>query len=161
VVVLVVYKVFDLDILLRAAGTEIWPFESLKLGSADRYLADYFICVLVCFNFTFALHAKFGALQNVSRTIRVLSSCTFTLYMVHWLVIALWLHVYPHDASSVLDIIALTVTIALVTYVAGFITERQGAFFKTFFEKLYEAVASSVRRMTLMLKGLKKLVLPS
>ncbi|MES2537970.1 MAG: acyltransferase [Pseudomonadota bacterium] len=159
--VLIVYKVFDLDILLRAAGTEIWPFESLKLGSADRYLADYVICVLVCCNFMFALHAKFAVLQNAGGTIRALSSHTFTLYLVHWLVIALWLQVYPHDASSVLDITALTVTIVLVTYATGFITERQSAFFKTLFEKLYDAVASSLSRMTLMLKDLMKRVRPS
>jgi peptidoglycan/LPS O-acetylase OafA/YrhL len=153
IVILAVYKFYHLDIHLRELGREIWPFHHLPLGSADRYLADYFICVLVCFNFTFALHAKFAGLQNYSRIIRTLSSYTFTLYLVHGLVMTLWLHYYRHDGSSFPDIAALTLVIALATYFTGFITEQRRSSFSLVFEKLYDAVADVFSRIALTLKN--------
>jgi peptidoglycan/LPS O-acetylase OafA/YrhL len=87
----------------------------LPLGSADRYLADYVVCVLVCANFLCARFAGFGALARLARPVRKVASYTFTLYLSHYLVISAWMTLYPHVAGSALHIAALTLLVVATT----------------------------------------------
>jgi peptidoglycan/LPS O-acetylase OafA/YrhL len=135
---LCIYKVANADIFLRAYGISIWPFPGLRLGSADRYLADYVICALVLLNFACAASMRFPNLLRFKKPIRALAGYTFTLYLVHNLVLMLWKAVYPHNAASVTDIALLVLTVGGVTYLTGIVTERRKAAYERFFRALYE-----------------------
>ena len=135
---LCVYKLVDAEILLRAYGASIWPFPGLRLGSADRYLADYVVCALVLVNFACAASLRFPNLLRLAKPIRALAGYTFTLYLVHSLVLLLWKEIYPYDAASVADIALLALTVGGVTFLAGFVTERRKGAYERLFRALYE-----------------------
>ena len=134
---LCLYKFLGLDVALRNLGIALWPFPSLHLGSADRYLADYAVCMLVYLNFVLARHAGFASLQAIDRPLRALAAYTFTLYLVHGPVIGMWTAFYHHERSSALDIILLSAAIALATLVVGMFTERRKAWFQHGVNSLY------------------------
>jgi peptidoglycan/LPS O-acetylase OafA/YrhL len=123
------YKYLGLDLTLRVLGRELWPFAELPLGSAERYLADYVVCVLIYLNFVLARQAGFASLQAWDRPIRALSTYTFTLYLIHGPVMALWARYYPHQADSVRDIVLLSAAIAGATWLVGQVTERRKQWF--------------------------------
>ena len=127
---LVLFKVSDTDVALRALANATWPFPGLPLKSADRYLADYVVCVLVVVNFLCAKSAAFSSLLRIERPVRTLASYTFTLYLVHVLVMQLWMAVYPHDRNSGVDVAALVVAIAVVTWLVGQVTEHRKGWFE-------------------------------
>lgn len=152
-VVLAAYKYFEVDLSLREIGNSIWPFRNLQLGSADRFLADYFVCMLVCANFFFASNLKFPRLKKFGGLIRHAASYTFTLYLIHWMVMSLWINYYKPDPSSFLDIAALTALIALATYLIGVLTEHKKALFYAFFESFYELLLGQITRTRLALRN--------
>jgi peptidoglycan/LPS O-acetylase OafA/YrhL len=119
------YRVLGLDVALRTLGIELWPFPALRLGNADRYLADYLVCLLVCVNFALARQCAFGALLTLATPIRALSAYTFTLYLIHGPVIGMWLLFYPYQPGNVADLLLLGGCIALATWAAGWITEQR------------------------------------
>lgn len=125
VAVLVAWKWFALDVALRGAGIALWPFEQLRLGSADRYLADYAVCAVVCLHFLCARRANFAALERWTSPIRTVAGYSFTLYLVHGLVLGLWPRVVEHDPASALDITMLTICIVLATVAIGNFTEQR------------------------------------
>jgi peptidoglycan/LPS O-acetylase OafA/YrhL len=122
-VLLAAFKAAGAHHTLRMMGIEIWPFPALRLGSADRFLADYVVCALVFVNFLCARFAGFGGLARLAGPVRALAAHTFTLYLSHFVVICAWLALYPHDSSSALDIAALTLLVALVTVALSALTE--------------------------------------
>lgn len=119
------FKVADADILLRAYGSAAWPFAGLRLGSADRYLADYVVCALVLVNFACARHLAFPLLRKLKAPVRALAAYTFTLYLVHNLVLMAWQGFFPHDPRSLGHIALMLAGVGLATYLAGFVTERR------------------------------------
>ena len=135
-VLLALFKLSGSDVFLRMWAREAWPFPALPLRSADRFLADYVVCVLVLANFWCARCVGFAGLLRLERPIRGLSSYTFTLYLVHALVMSLWLVLVRHDRNSAVDIAALTVMIVAVTWVVGQLTERRKHWFQVGFERL-------------------------
>jgi peptidoglycan/LPS O-acetylase OafA/YrhL len=137
ILALVLYKTSGSDVMLRALGGAIWPFPGLKLGSADRYLADYVVGALVCLNFLFARQAEFSALARVAAPIRTLAAYTFTLYLIHTPVIGMWQAFYAHDNTSWSDVALLSLCIVLACYLFGFVTERRKAWFQHFFAYLF------------------------
>ena len=137
------YKLVDADIFLRAYGAGIWPFHALRLGSADRYLADYVVCVLVLVNFACAASMRFSNLLRLRKPIRTLAGYTFTLYLVHSLVLMLWTKIYPHNAASIADFALLALAVGGVTYSAGFVTERR----KGAYERLFGALWGVASRL--------------
>ena len=139
-VLLAVFKLTGSDVFLRMAARAHWPFAEVPLRSADRFLADYVVCVLVLANFWCARSAGFLGLLRFERVIRGLSSYTFTLYLVHALVMSLWLVLVRHDRNSAVDIAALTVMIVAVTWVVGQLTERRKHWFQVGFERLADVV---------------------
>jgi peptidoglycan/LPS O-acetylase OafA/YrhL len=143
-VVLGAYKYYGLDLTLRALGIALWPFPGLHLGSADRYLADYVVCILVYLNFLLARQSGFAALARWDKPIRALAAYTFTLYLIHGPVMGLWSLFYRHDRTSMLDIAALSLAIGLATYVVGLLTEQR----KAWFQHAFNNVSLSFARRT-------------
>ena len=135
-VLLAAFKGSGMDAALRALALDNWPFPGLPLKSADRVLADYLVCLLVLANFVCARSAGFGGLLRFERPIRVLASYTFTLYLVHALVMRVWLIVYPHRRSDGMDVALLLLTIAAATWVVGQLTEHRKEWFERVFLRL-------------------------
>jgi peptidoglycan/LPS O-acetylase OafA/YrhL len=133
---LVLFKTSGADAALRALALANWPFPGLPLKSADRFLADYVVCLLVVANFLFAKNAVFSSLLRIEKPLRWLASYTFTLYLVHALVMRLWLALYPHDPASSVDLVALVAAIAASTWVIGQVTERRKGWFEALFLRL-------------------------
>jgi peptidoglycan/LPS O-acetylase OafA/YrhL len=127
---LVAYKMAGLDLTLRAVGIAMWPFQSLHLGNADRYLSDYVVCLLVCLNFMLARQCAFGGLDRFAAPIRTVAAYTFTLYLIHGPVIGMWRLFYPYHPGHALDLVLLSVCIALATWLVGLITERRRDWFR-------------------------------
>jgi peptidoglycan/LPS O-acetylase OafA/YrhL len=132
------YKLVDADIFLRALGISTWPFPGLRLGSADRYLADYVVGALVMLNFACAASMRFAGLLRFARPIRALAGYTFTLYLVHNLVLMMWKEFYPHDPQSAGDVALALLAVGAVTYLVGFVTERRKAAYERLFRAAYE-----------------------
>ncbi len=136
-IALIALKTVGAEDQLRALGTALWPFPSFKLGSADRYLADYVTCALIFLHFKCARQAQFGELAILATPIRAFASYTFTLYLIHGLVMGLWSRFYHHDQSDWRDILYLSLAIAAATYVLGFLTERRKRWFVHAFEGMH------------------------
>ncbi len=140
IVALVFYKYSNLDHYLHMLGVSIWPFKALPLGSASRYLADYSVAMIVLVNFFCARYSHFSVLENFSQIIRTISSYTFTLYLVHMLVISMWLSFYLHDPLSVVDIVRVSVLIGLSTYLIGIVTEQKKLWISSTFDRFFSQV---------------------
>ncbi|MES2316875.1 MAG: acyltransferase [Pseudomonadota bacterium] len=124
------YKYLGLDLSLRALGIALWPFPALRLGSADRYLADYVVCILVYLNFALARQSAFAVPAAWQQPIRTLAAYTFTLYLIHGPVIGLWTVFYPHHSGSARDLFLLSACIVLATWAVGHVTEQRKAWFR-------------------------------
>lgn len=135
-VLLAAFKANDLDLTLRTLALANWPFPNLPLKSADRCLADYVVCVLVVLNFLCAKSAGFGALLRLESPVRWLASYTFTLYLVHALVMKVWLTVVAHRPSNTVDVTLLVLLIAGATLLVGQVTEHRKAWFEGVFVRL-------------------------
>ncbi|WP_306397465.1 acyltransferase family protein [Telluria beijingensis] len=122
---LVAYEASGIEETLRLAGRASWIGQAFALGNADRFLADYVFGLIVCLNFACARFAGFDALLRCAPPIRLLASYTFTLYLSHALVLAVWPALYPHDPGSAADLLALGAAIALATAILGNLTERR------------------------------------
>jgi peptidoglycan/LPS O-acetylase OafA/YrhL len=149
---LVLYQVSGTDDYLRTLGNSLWPFAGLKLGSADRYLADYVVCAIIYLHFAFARQADFKLLASVQGPIRTLAAYTFTLYLVHYPVMCAWHAFYRHDNTSAWDIGALTACICLACYLLGFLTEHRKMWFQSRFEALFDSVLALRGRFGLRLR---------
>jgi peptidoglycan/LPS O-acetylase OafA/YrhL len=122
---LIAYNLSGLEAPLRDAAVSLWPFPHLPLGSAERVLADYVVCVLVVANFACARYAGFTVLERYAGAIRRLAFFTFPLYLAHALVLGIWRAFHPHQTGSgALDILAVTVIVAAFTWVLGHGAER-------------------------------------
>jgi peptidoglycan/LPS O-acetylase OafA/YrhL len=133
------FKASGLDASLRAFALSTWPWAGLPLKSADRYLADYLVCLLVVVNFLCAKRARFDVLLRVERPVRWVASYTFTLYLVHALVMRMWVSVYPHRASDAGELVMLVGSIAVATWVIGQVTEHRKGWFEGMFVRLASA----------------------
>ena len=133
---LAAFKANELDVTLRALAQASWPFPGLPLKSADRYLADYVVCILVVLNFLCAKSALFEVLLRFEKPVRSLASYTFTLYLVHALVMQVWLSVYPHRQSNAIDVLLLVVLVAAATWLVGQVTEQRKGWFEAVFARM-------------------------
>jgi peptidoglycan/LPS O-acetylase OafA/YrhL len=71
-----------------------------------------------------ARQAQLGALQAWQTPIRTLAGYTFTLYLVHGLVMGLWEQFAGPPSAGALEMILLTICIGAVTYACGILTDR-------------------------------------
>lgn len=118
VVLLCLYKLWQGDVMLRAASNAVWPFAALPLGSADRFLADYVVGVLMLVNFYCALHAQLRVPGWASRLASVLAYYTFPLYLAHGLVMAAWLALRPGAVGGA-EVLPMAAAVVLATWLAG------------------------------------------
>nr|WP_314544120.1 acyltransferase family protein [uncultured Massilia sp.] len=109
---------------LRGVAQHWWSFSGIRMGSADRVLADYPVALLVWVNFACARHAGFGTLlERAARPIRFLAAHTFTLYLSHALVIGVWQTLLPIERGAVHEIVGIAVAIALAALALNPLTE--------------------------------------
>jgi peptidoglycan/LPS O-acetylase OafA/YrhL len=113
----------DPEPYLRGVAQGLWPFAAIRMGSADRVLADYAVMLLVLLNFACARQAGFDGLLRVARPIRFLAGHTFTLYLSHGIVIGLWEAVLPVERGAAYQIVAVGVAIAVVALALNPFTE--------------------------------------
>lgn len=137
IVALCAFKLADADEVLRASGIALWPFDELRLGSADRYLADYAVCAIVVLNLACARQLDFPWLRKWQSPIRALAAYTFTLYLVHDMVFMAWKSFFPHDPSNFAHIALVLAAVGAATYLAGFVTERRKRIFERVFCEVY------------------------
>jgi peptidoglycan/LPS O-acetylase OafA/YrhL len=114
---------FDPEPWLRGVANGLWPFPGIRMGSADRVLADYAVMLLVLLNFACARQARFDALLRLARPIRFVAGHTFTLYLSHGIVIGLWQTLLPIERGATHEILAIGSTIALVALALNPFTE--------------------------------------
>lgn len=133
---LLAYEAGDIEELLRTAARTSWLGHAFQLGNADRFLGDYLVGLIVCLNFACARFAGFGALLRVAAPIRRLAAYTLTLYLSHALVLHAWPALYPHDPSSMADLLGLGVAVAVVTAALGLVTEQRRDVFKRALDRL-------------------------
>jgi peptidoglycan/LPS O-acetylase OafA/YrhL len=112
-VLLAVWAWYDPEPRLRQVAQAAWPFHGMRMGSADRVLADYTVGMLVLANFACARHAGFGLLLRAARPIRVLSAHTFTLYLSHSVVICAWQALFTFRRGDPAVLLGLALAIAL------------------------------------------------
>lgn len=127
---LAIYNVASIEVVLRNLATTFWPFSRLPLGSSERFLGDYLVCVLVVVNFLCARFAGLSGLLKYGRQIRAVASYTFTLYLAHMLVVLTWLQIYAHESKNLYDIVGITIAVGLVTVALAQLTERRKAIFR-------------------------------
>lgn len=141
VLLLVAYKYSGAEFYLRELGSSWWPISWFKLGTADRYLADYLVCVIVYLHFLFARQARLSALAPLAGPIRAVAAYTFTLYLVHGPVMGIWGHFIAPGRASAAALASLAACIGLATWSLGLVTERRKGWFKRQFESLYRLSA--------------------
>jgi peptidoglycan/LPS O-acetylase OafA/YrhL len=114
---------FDPEPYLRGVANGLWPFPGIRMGSADRVLADYAVMLLVLLNFACARQARFDVLLRLARPIRFVAGHTFTLYLSHGIVIGLWQTLLPIERGAPHEILAIGTAIAVVALALNPLTE--------------------------------------
>lgn len=154
---LVAMEITGFDIKLWQLGRDIWPFPTLPQGSTDQFLLDYTVCILVLVNFYCVRFADLNILARYEGTIRFLSSYTFTLYLIHTLVMFTWVRNFEYDNENILHLISLLCLIAIATLAVGEITEKRRSYFSLFFQYLVGNFAQIISKLPvvrhLFLKG--------
>ncbi len=146
-----------LDIALWQLGRSIWPFPNLPQGSADQFLLDYVICTLVVINFWCARYAQLSWILSLSNPIRALASYTFTLYLVHTLVIYTWLRNFTYDQYDSLHCVAMVGLIGVVTWGVGELTEKR----KMFFVRMASWLADAIERTLISSSWITRALAPN
>lgn len=146
-----------LDIALWQLGRSIWPLPNLPQGSADQFLLDYVICILVVINFWCVKYAKLSWIMSFSKPIRALASYTFTLYLVHTLVIFTWLRNFTYDQYDLMHCVGMVVWIAIVTWGVGELTEKR----KAFFVRIASTLADTIERTLISRSRIARLLAPN
>jgi len=123
VVLIFLWGRFDPEPYLRGVANGLWPFSGIRMGSADRVLADYAVMLLVLLNFACARRAGFDTLLRLARPIRFVAGHTFTLYLSHGVVIGLWQTLLPIERGAALEILAIGTAIAVAALALNPLTE--------------------------------------
>jgi len=113
----------DPEPYLRGVANAWWPFHGIRMGSADRVLADYAVMLFVLLNFACARQAGFDVLPRLARPIRFLAGHTFTLYLSHGIVIGLWQSVLPIERGAAYEIVEIGTAIAVTALALNPLTE--------------------------------------
>jgi peptidoglycan/LPS O-acetylase OafA/YrhL len=105
--------------VLRQLGQQLWPFPSVSPGTADRYLADYAVGLLVLINFACARQLPWRRLGAARAFIRAGSRYTFSLYLTHMLVLFAARQCFGPGHYSPLGIALLLCALAVVAIAVG------------------------------------------
>ncbi|MCX4030037.1 acyltransferase [Endozoicomonas sp. SM1973] len=131
-----IFKALELDNVLVKIGNEIWPFnENFPLGSAAKYLSDYFVGILTLIHLYAAQFYKLPFKHYLSQVITKLAAYTFTLYLVHAPIIKTVEYHINYNKNSWLNLLGILLLIGVITFFIGFITEHQRHRLKPLFAK--------------------------
>ena len=151
----VLFELCNIDAALLALGEQVWPFQSLALGSAAPYLADYVMCILVVVNFYSAQFLSFKVLHLAKRSIVRMSSYTFTLYLLHAPIMIFILRNSNITEASYSGAISLIIAIIISTLLVGELTEKRKHLFKPFVTKAVSLSAKMIEITPLISQLLK------
>lgn len=152
-VLYIIYKYFQLDVYLIQFGVELWPFISLALGSAHKYLSDYVVCLLVICHLYAARHVDLTWVMKYQKVIVLLASYTFTLYLVHAPVMLTISYNTDINTDSVIPTLVVLVLVAFITWGVGLVTEKRKHRFKPPILWVSNLVVSLVNKLP-WLKGI-------
>jgi peptidoglycan/LPS O-acetylase OafA/YrhL len=119
------YDYYHLESLLSSLGIKIWPFNKLPLGGASFYLSDFYFCLIVLLNFYSAYHLKEWLFKHDVNLIRLLSSYTFTLYLIHSPIMIFFANHLSLENSPTINFLVATLLILAITILAAEITEKR------------------------------------
>lgn len=114
-----------LDTVLWHLGRETWPFPDLPQGSTDQFLLDYVVCVCALGHFFCARHAAIKFSTSWAQVIKRFASYTFTLYLIHTVVMSSWQNNFTYDRNNLGHLGILLCLIAVVTFLLSLITEQR------------------------------------
>jgi peptidoglycan/LPS O-acetylase OafA/YrhL len=112
IVLIALWGWLDPEPRLRILAQAAWPFAGIRMGSADRVLADYAVALLVLANFACARAAGITALARMARPVRRLAALSYPLYLSHAFVICLWQTLLPMTPGAPATIAGLALAIA-------------------------------------------------
>lgn len=114
ILLLCLFKYVDGVDVLREVGRQLWPWKGFLLGSAERYLADYVVTLIVLINLFFASKLPWSFLLQHRKVIHKLASLTFALYLTHMLVMTAYGALF--GIGTGLQLAGLIVSICAATY---------------------------------------------
>ena len=126
----VLFKQLGVDHYLLALGKHIWPFESLPLGSAQKYLSDYAVCCFVLLHLYAAKYVNLTWITRFKKPIVMLASYTFTLYLIHAPIMKTIEHNMVLKTDSIYTSIVILLLVAIATWGLGLLTEQRKHKFK-------------------------------
>ena len=124
-----------LDKTLWQLGVATWPFPNLPQGSTDQYMLDYVICVCALMHLFCARHAALKLPEFIAGILSALAAYTFTLYLIHTVVMQFWRNNLDYDNNNLWHLFALCLIIVAVTFIVGELTEKRRQLFKRPIEK--------------------------
>lgn len=151
------FKVTGTDKYLMVLGEDIWPFTSLPLGSAKKYLSDYVVCFFVISHLYAARYVNLSWLFKVKKPIVALASYTFTLYLVHGLVMNTIEHNWKLNTDSIYTSLFILLLVALGTWALGALTEKRKYKFKPPITWLFNTLINTIKRIPII----SRLVIPN
>jgi len=121
-----------------------YPFGKPPLFFSARFIFEWLYGALValnifCFNaisFTYSVPSFFG------KTIKYLSSITFSLYLFHLPILVFLASCIPYNKSSYVQIFAILFLALLFVNILAVISEKQRDNFKKLFEKIFSLFTS-------------------
>ena len=149
------FKMSGADKYLIALGEGIWPFSSLPLGSAKKYLSDYAVCVFVISHLYAAKYVDLSWLLKGKSVIVALASYTFTLYLVHAPVMKTLEHNIQLDTDLIATSLLVLLVVAIVTWGLGTLTEQRKYKFKPPVVWLVIQLIKAIKVVPLLSKLLK------
>lgn len=127
IVVLVVIKVFEVDVEIRSVLKEYNPW-FWRLGNSQRIVTDYIIGAAITLN----IWSFSGLSQNILDFFRKhinlfkqMAGFSFTLYLFHRPMTQLFGHYFPNTSESIFISILWTAGLVFLCYLISFSTERQ------------------------------------
>ncbi|PKH86063.1 acyltransferase family protein [Colwellia sp. Bg11-28] len=124
------FKKFGADHYLIELGKQTWPFGDLSLGSAQKYLSDYAVCIFVILHLYAAKYVDLTWVLKFKKPIVTLASYTFTLYLVHAPIMKTIEHNMVLNTDSIYTSISILLLVAFVTWGVGLLTEQRKYKFK-------------------------------
>ncbi len=121
-----------------------FPFGKPPLFFSARFIFEWVYGAIVGFNiFCFnSIRVLYVLPSWISKTIRYLSSITFTLYLFHLPILIFLASILHYDKSSYIPTIAILVFVVFIIILLAIISEKQRNHYKVFFERVFNVFMS-------------------
>lgn len=117
------------DLWLWRLGRDSWPFDGWPQGSTDQYLLDYVVAGSAIIHLYCARYAALEFLLPRATIIRNLAAYTFSLYLIHTVVIFNWIYNFSFDRENWIHIVSMCSLIVIATYSVAQISEKRREYF--------------------------------